>query len=393
TLITLFYVTMVVGTGLLVGSRDETSPIVSVVAIALVAIVAQPLRRRLQVIADRIVYGRRATPYQVLSDFARNVAAADQSLLDEVARSLIDGTSAVGATIWVGQADDRRPAAVWPEGHEEDPDAPVLFHEVVHGGETLGAIGLEYPRGQELSLADEHLVEQIASGIGLALRNLQLTDDLKRRVADITESRRRMVSVQDETRRRLERDLHDGAQQHLVAIKVKLGLMRNLAEAGNAPKTTELIGSLVTEADEAIQAMRDFARGVYPPLLEAEGLGPAIVAQARKLPLPVEVETGELRRYTTEVESSVYFCVLESLQNAVKHAKASRLSVELRDSGATLGFVVADDGVGFSDSSHGSGLVNLADRIDSIGGRLEVVSAPGAGTTVRADIPVEVPVA
>jgi signal transduction histidine kinase len=359
-----------------------------VAAIALVAIVAQPIRRRLQVVADRIVYGRRATPYQVLSDLARNVAAADETLLDEVARSLVDGTSGERATIWVSGDGAMQPAATWPPGSPAEPGSG-LTAQVTHDGEALGAIAVTYPINGEPTPNDQHLIDQVAAGIGLALRNIQLTDDLKRRVEDLRESRRRIVAVQDDTRRKLERDLHDGAQQHLVALKVKLGLAANLAKSKDLDKTSTLVAAMSGEADEAISSMRDFARGVYPPLLEAEGLSAAISAQARKLPLPVEVESVRIGRYSTEIESTIYFCVLESLQNAVKHSQAGQVQVRLEDHGDTIGFSVIDDGVGMAETAQGTGLINLSDRVDSVGGDLRVESAPGRGVAISAVIPKE----
>ena len=386
-LISLLYVAIVVGVSAVLGTQGNPSALLSVVAIALVAIVIQPVRRRLQRLADLLVYGKRATPYQVLSDFARQVAAADETLLVDVARSLVDGTSGDNATIWLVTDDGLMAAATWPESIRPGFDDHDLSVEVVHDGELLGIISVRSPKSVEPSQADQRLLAQIVSGIGLALRNFQLTADLQKRVGDLRESRRRIVAVQDETRRRLERDLHDGAQQHLVALKVKMGLAANMARSQDAVRTAELLAGLSGEADDAIQSMRDFARGIYPPLLQAEGLGAAISAQARKMPMVVSVEASGLGRYGSEIESTVYFCVLESLQNVVKHAQASTARVVLEESDGQLKFTVTDDGMGFGAIQSGSGLVNLVDRIDSVGGVCNVESAPGQGTTVSGSIP------
>ena len=386
-LISVLYVAIVVGVSTALGSQGNPSALLSVVAIALVAIVIQPVRRQLQRLADLLVYGKRATPYQVLSDFARQVAAADESLLVEVARSLVDGTSGENATIWLATDDGLMAAASWPASVQPGLADHDLSTEVVHDGELLGIISVRSPKGVEPSPADQRLLAQIGSGIGLALRNFQLTADLQRRVEDLRESRRRIVAVQDETRRRLERDLHDGAQQHLVALKVKMGLAANMARSQDAVRTAELLAGLGGEADDAIQSMRDFARGIYPPLLQAEGLGAAISAQARKMPVVVSVEAPDLGRYGSEIESTVYFCVLESLQNVVKHAQASSARVLLRESDGQLQFAVSDNGVGLGTIQSGSGLTNLVDRIDSVGGVCTVESEPGQGTTVSGSIP------
>lgn len=391
--ISVLYISIVVGVGSVFGSGEETNQALAIAATAVVAIAFQPMRRAMNRVANRIVYGRRSSHYEVLSDFSRQVAAADESLNLEVARSLVDGTAAVGAAVWVNVDGDLHLAAEWPEGSapEESSDA-TTWADVSQDGEELGRVSLTLPPGQTVEPGDQRLLDQMASGMGLALRNLRLTEDLRARVDDLRESRRRIVSVQDETRRQLERDLHDGAQQHLVALKVKMGLARQLTGGENAPRTTDFLERLSSEADEAIQSMRDFARGIYPPLLEAEGLSAAISAQARKFPIPVSVKADDLGRYGTEVESTVYFCVLESLQNVAKHARATRAEVTITDDGPAVSFRVVDDGVGFDSHSDGSGLVNLADRVDSVGGALKVESSPGSGTTVTGMIPTAVEV-
>jgi signal transduction histidine kinase len=210
-------------------------------------------------------------------------------------------------------------------------------------------------------------------------------------VEELRESRRRIVAAQDGTRRQLERDLHDGAQQQLVALKVKLALARRLAASSGAQQASEVLEGLNTEAESAIQAMRDLARGIYPPLLEAEGLGPALAALARKAPLPVSLEAPGIGRYPRQIESTVYFCIVEALQNTARHARAHSAHIRLGEEGGELVFSVRDDGTGFDPTatSPGNGLVNLAERIDALEGRLEIRSAPGEGTTITGSLPVE----
>ena len=233
--------------------------------------------------------------------------------------------------------------------------------------------------------------------MGLALRNQLLTERLEARVEELRESRRRLVAVQDETRRRLERDLHDGAQQQLVALKVKLGLGRAIAEKDGATRTAQLLERLSAEADAAVDAMREFARGVYPPLLEAEGLASAIAAQARRAPIPVSVDSDGIGRYPREIESNVYFCVLEALRNIVQHADASQAVVTLTHSNGSLEFQIGDDGVGFPTQAdmpdRGVGLTAMADRLDALAGELAIHTEPGNGTTLTGTVPVpaEVP--
>jgi signal transduction histidine kinase len=199
------------------------------------------------------------------------------------------------------------------------------------------------------------------------------------------------VAAQDLERRRLERNLHDGAQQHLVALKVKLGLLRALARK-DAEKTEKLAEELSNDADEALETLRDLARGIYPPLLADKGLGPALEAQARKTSLPVTVDADGLGRYPQGLEAAVYFCVLEALQNVSKYAQASNVAVRLRASGPELCWEVRDDGSGFHMGSvkKGSGLLNMQDRVEALGGSLEIATRPGAGTTLVGILPIPI---
>ncbi|MGA8040675.1 MAG: histidine kinase, partial [Acidimicrobiia bacterium] len=313
-----------------------------------------------------------------------------ENLLVEVARSLVEGTSAESAGVWVASGTGIRLAAAWPEGASVELETATATAPVSHDGERLGALTLSAPAGQRLDPNDERLLSEVAAGMGLALRNLELTEDLRARVAELRASRRRIVAVQDETRRRLERDLHDGAQQQLVALKVKLGLARSLATGDIAPRTSALLDGLSVESDTAIEAMRDFARGVYPPLLGAEGLTSALTAHARKLPIPVRIDAEGIGRYPRDVEATVYFCALEALQNVALHARATRAGIRVREEDGALSFEVSDDGVGFdyAETGRGTGLTNMADRVDAVEGTLDVVSVPGQGTTVRGRIPV-----
>ncbi len=383
------YVAVVVGVGALVGSADEPNAALAIAATAIVAVAFQPLRRRLERVANRLVYGRRATPYEVLSEFSRRVAATDEALLDEAARSLVDGTGAEHSAVWVNVGDHLVKAAEWPEFNGGTSVEQHSF-PIVQDSAELGVLTLGTPRGQRLPEEDHRLAIEVASGMGLALRNQLLTESLQARVEELRDSRKRLVAVQDETRRKLERDLHDGAQQQLVALKVKLGLARAIAEKDGATDTAAMLQALAGDADEAVDAMRDFARGVYPPLLEAEGLGSAIAAQARRAPLPVAVESDGIGRYSREVEATVYFCVLEALQNVAKYSEASHATVTFAHNDGSLGFTVVDNGAGFDPvtTARGAGLTNMEDRLDAAGGVLAIESNPAGGTSVGGSIPV-----
>jgi signal transduction histidine kinase len=214
------------------------------------------------------------------------------------------------------------------------------------------------------------------------LRNVRLIEELR-------ESRRRIVAAQDERARRLERDIHDGAQQQLVALNVKMRLLEPLVER-DPGKARELVGQLQTETTEALENLRDLARGIYPPLLADKGLAAALEAQSRKAIVPVRIEPDGVGRYPQEIESTVYFCVLEALQNVGKYANAHEVTVRLREIGGELAFEIRDDGVGFDPSAvgHGSGLRGMADRVEAVGGTFELSSAPGRGTTIGGRLPV-----
>ena len=397
-LITGVYVGVAVGIGELVGSGGKPNLGLSILATAIVAVGFQPARERLQKLANRLVYGKRATPYQVLSEFSSHVAgsyAADE-VLPRMARVLQEGTGADSATVWLRSGVAMHASAIWPQPATRDGEVSLPVNgrlpaipgvtravEVRHQGELLGALSVVKRRGESLTPVEEKLLEDLAHQAGLVLKNVGLTADLQRRLEELRASRQRLVSAQDQERRRLERNLHDGAQQHLVALKVKLGLAEMLT--GRDPqKAKQTIEQLKADTDEALETLRDLARGIYPPLLAEKGLVTALGSQARKATLPVEVDAEGIGRYPQEVEATVYFCVLEALQNVQKYACASHARVRLRCTDGALLFDVEDDGRGF-DVEHarkGAGLTNMMDRLDALGGALTLRSAPARGTSV-----------
>ena len=200
----------------------------------------------------------------------------------------------------------------------------------------------------------------------------------------LADSRRRVVEAADAARSRIERDLHDGAQQRLVALGIRLRLMDSQtpdgAEAGP-------VAGLVDDLDAALDDLRSLAHGIYPPLLASRGLGEAVLGVIRRSPLDISEDIGELRRHPRTVESAFYFTCLEALANVTKHAPEARVEVRLSDEGA-LSLVVVDDGPGFDshDVPTSKGLTNMADRMAVVGGELEVTSVQGVGTTVSASL-------
>ena len=240
------------------------------------------------------------------------------------------------------------------------------------------------PPKEPVTPAEQRLIDDLAAQAGLVFRNFQLIEDLR-------SSRQRLVTAQDEERRRLERNLHDGAQQQLVALSVRLKLARNVAQTDTA-RADELMSELEGEVQQALSDLRDLAHGIYPPVLADRGLVEALRSQMARATVEARLETGDIGRYPQEIEAAVYFCVLEALQNIAKYARASDVVVRLREDRGELAFAVEDNGKGFDTRTtrHGAGLQNMEDRLSALGGSLEVRSRPGDGTTVEGWIPVSV---
>ncbi len=406
--ITAVYVGIAVGIGALIGGGGKPNLGLSILATAIVAVGFQPVRERVQRVANRLVYGKRATPYEVLSEFSERVAESysTDDVLPRMARVLAEGTGAQRADVWLRRDSTWRDAAVWPSdaARSEAIVAPGAtlppvngasrLVEVRHQGDLLGALAVTKRSGESLTPVEENLLSHLAGQAGLVLKNVGLTNDLQARLVDLRASRQRLVTAQDEERRRLERNLHDGAQQHLVAIKVKLGLAEMLM-ARDPEKAKGTLEQLKGDADEALETLRDLARGIYPPLLADKGLPAALESQARKATVPVSVVADGIGRYSQDVEAAVYFSVLEALQNVQKYAKARQVTVRLIGSEGTVAFEVIDDGEGFDTATarRGAGLTNMEDRLDALGGTLTVESTRGEGTRVSGELPVSVPAA
>jgi signal transduction histidine kinase len=216
---------------------------------------------------------------------------------------------------------------------------------VTHGGELLGALSLHKPPNEPLTGTEDERLRHLASQAGLILRNAALTAELQAMIDELRASRRRLVEAQDAERRKIERNLHDGAQQQLIALTIHLGLLAESADDSAAVR--ELAAAVKNGVRAALDELRDLARGIYPPLLADQGLLPALQAQARKAPLPVQIDADGIGRYPQDAEAAVYFCTLEALQNIAKYASASRAKVGLSCSDGSLEFTVTDDGTGF----------------------------------------------
>jgi signal transduction histidine kinase len=411
------YVALVVGVGALL---DLPSVGLQIAATAVVAVAFHPLRERLQRVANRLVFGRRASPYEVLSGFSDRVAEtyATEDVLPRMARIIGEGTAAARAEVWLRVGDELVRAGTWPTWPAGDarPESaaradrlPLTQGElptvdadrtvpVRHRNELLGAVAVSKRPGELLSPAETNLLDDLAHQAGLVLRNVRLTAELRARLEELSsrteqlrESRQRIVETQDAERRRLERNIHDGAQQHLVALAVKLRLARTMATR-DPDRARVLVSEARGQTARALETLRDLAGGIYPPTLTERGVAAALAEQIEGLGIAIEVQDGGLGegRLPAEVEAAVYFSALEALQNAAKHAGARRVVVRLDRGDGDLAFSVSDDGRGFDPAMarRGSGLQNLADRLEALGGTLEVDAAPGAGATIRGRIPV-----
>ncbi len=319
---------------------------------------------------------------------------AAEEMLPLMAQVLGEGTGARRADVWLRVGGELRPAASWPSGNGSPvgvlairgEDLPAIAGAdqtlpVRHQGELLGALSVAMPPAEPITPTQHKLLADLASQAGLVLRNARLIEELRA-------SRTRLVAAQDQERRRLERNIHDGAQQQLVALSVRLGLAETMVERDPA-KAREMLGDLKGATQTALEDLRELARGIYPPLLADQGLIAALGAQARRAAVPVTVEADGVGRYPQEVEAAVYFCCLEALQNVAKYAEASRVSLRLSGGDGSVSFSLDDDGKGFDPRMGrlGTGLQGMADRLAALGGGLEIRSERGEGTSISGRVP------
>jgi signal transduction histidine kinase len=395
--ITAVYVGIVVGIGTAIGSKRNLA--LSVLATAVVAVGFQPVRERVQRLANRLVYGERATPYEVLSEFSGRMAHsfATEDLLPRMARIVAEGTGAARVDIWLKLGPDLVPEASWPERDGAPAPAPRVVDGAVtaqgadgaiavrHQGEVLGVITVAKGPGEAIKPAEGKLLEDLASQAGLVLRNVRLIEELRT-------SRQRLVRAQDEERRRLERNLHDGAQQRLVSIALVLRMARHHLGPDGDPKVGESIDQAAEQLALALQELRELARGIHPAILTERGLGPALQSLAERSTVPATVEFLLDGRLSPDVEATAYFVVSEALANVGKYSQATAVTIRAHSQDGELLIEVTDDGIGGADASRGSGLRGLADRVAAVDGSLQIVSPPGQGTRLMARIPVRMPV-
>jgi signal transduction histidine kinase len=412
--------------------EERTVLVVSMFAAGVAALLYQPARARLEQVAARMSPAAREAPADVLRALGIRLSGAvplDELLL-ELAESLGKGLALESAEVWTGSGGllerttsvpDRAWASLSLSSPEESVivragvcgpawvnvwlptllegchDRPLRVVPIAHAGELLGLIVAERPAGgAPFDDGDERVLAELARQVGLALRNVRLDSQLEASLAEVKQqteqlsaSRARVVSAADAERRRIERDLHDGAQQQLVALCANLRLARELS--GSDPEqATALLEQLGNDVVAALEELRELAHGIYPPLLADRGLAEALSAVVARAPVPTRLEAVSIGRYAPQLEATVYFCCLEALQNAGKYAgEAASATVRVSENEAGLLFEVSDDGAGFDPdrSAPGAGLTNMTDRVGAIGGSLRIEASPGHGARIAGAIP------
>jgi signal transduction histidine kinase len=434
--VTACYVVIVIGLGRVPDPNERGLLTLSMAAAGVAALLYLPARERLGQFANRLVYGERDAPDEALRTWGTRLSRAipmDELML-QLAESLRKTLVLDRAEVWTGSAERLEIAVSVPERKAEplslsETEAPVVARAgvsgpawlkvwlsgllvgredhvmrvapITHSGEVLGLIVADRGSGGDaFGEEEERVLSELARQVGLALHNVQLDsalqqslDQLRHQAAELQASRARIVAAGDAERRKIERNLHDGAQQHLVALAVNLRLTKTLAER-DPSKAAQMLDQLTTDVQETLQELRALAHGIYPPLLMDRGLGEALNAAGGRAALPTRVEAEDVGRYNPDVEAAVYFFSLEALQNAGKHAgegAEALVKVWRDDAAGMLRFSVSDTGAGFDpkDFTGGAGFTNLSDRLGAIGGSFRLDSAPGQGTTLEGWIPAD----
>ena len=427
------YLVVVAGLGSTPSRSERSLLVLSMISAAVAAILYGPARQRLTLYANRLVYGEREAPDAVLRTFGSRLSRAipmDELLL-QVAESLRKTLALSSAEVWTGSGGHLTRSisvpdvpstaltlspeeesvvaragvtgtawlSVWMPGVVAGRESSLLrVAPTTHSGRVLGLIvAVRPPGGDQFTADDDVVLTELARQVGLALHNVELDsalqkslEDLRLQAEQLQESRARIVAASDAARRQIERNLHDGAQQHLVALAVNVRLARRMAET-DPQGSLEILDQLGESLQNAVQELRALAHGIYPPLLADRGIEEALRGAAGRAALPTQVEAAGLRRYSPEMEAAVYFCCLEALQNAGKHAGPdASATIKVWEEPGSLRFEVSDDGAGFDArgaKGKGAGFVNMGDRVGAMGGTVQVNSAPGQGTSISGRIP------
>jgi signal transduction histidine kinase len=425
------YLLVILGFGHVPRPGDREVLGLSILAAAIVALGASVLHERVRGYAQRVVYGTDAAPDDVVRTFSSRLtrAVTMDELLLQLTESLHAAMTLTSAEVYTGSQEvlerhasipDRGPGtlhigpqehavvaragvsgnawtAVWlPAVIAGRDQAQLRVCPIAYGGNLLGLVVVERPTSEPPFTEQEDLVlTELSRQVGLALHNVNLDsalqstlDEVRRQAAELRASRARIVAAADAERRRVERDLHDGAQQHLVALAVNVRLVRDQV-IEDPEAAVAALDEIAGEVKATVQELRDLAHGIYPPLLMDNGLPEALRAVAARSPLEVETSVEGIGRFSAEREAAVYFCCLEALQNAAKHAPESHVVLHVWEEEGGLLFTVSDDGPGFDPkvAVAGHGFMNMSDRLGAIGGSIRWDSSPGSGSVVHGAIP------
>jgi len=383
TTIALVYVAIAATAGAAAGTL---LPVGWAVAIGLIVAVAfQPLRTRLEGLADRWVFGAKTDATHLVVGLGESLAGTYDldTLLPRMRATLEDGMG----LRWVRV----RLLPGVGESEPANPDQqPVLTVPIEVDGERIGLIECGPKLSGHLTPADTAILETFARQAGMAVRNVRLKEELEHQAALLRSSRARIVHAQEQERRRIERNIHDGMQQDLTALIGLAGQARQEFEHDPSAADDD-IGAMQEGLRRVLADLRDFAQGIHPSVLSDRGLLVAIETLAGRHPVPVAIRAdASLRalRLPDELEGAAYFTIAEALANTLKHSGADRLDVELRENGDRLTVRVTDNGNGFDTAAaRGTGLANLRDRVAAVGGALQIDASPRAGTTVIAEFP------
>ena len=391
-LIAAAYVGVATAVGIAIGQRV---PLQLAILLTIAAtLFFQPARHWLERLGDRLVFGRRLGGYQLISQLGAGLesSTAAKDVAGTVAAVLQTGLGARWVRVDLNRP---QPTMVALAGTEPDDGAvAALTAPLVHANQVVGRIECGPKLEGTYLPADQELLTTLGRQAALSIRNSELTAELSDRLEELAASRMRLVQADDVARRRLERDLHDGVQQQLVGLLARLGLARNQLR-----RDPELAGATLRDASldaqRALENVQELARGIHPAILTDRGLVEAVRERATRMTIPVDVRTDGVlpgTRFTPDLEGAAYFFVSEALANVLKHAQANRVDIRFVNDRARLVVEVEDDGRGF-DPGHAkrSGLRGLQDRIDTLGGRLELRSRPGKGTVLLMDLPTHAP--
>jgi signal transduction histidine kinase/plastocyanin len=396
------YVAVVVGVGNALAPEGSLVP--TIVATALVAVAFEPVRRRVRRVADRLVYGRRASPYEVMADFSSRLAGAlsFEEVLPRMAEAAARGVGATRARVRLFLPGDGERAVAYPPAASNEPFDRLI--PVVHQREVIGELAVSKRPSDPLTTQEDALLAALASQAGVALHSVRLTEQLHDRLAQISTqaaelvaSRQRIVSARDAERRRLEREIRDRIERQLASMSEVLA--RVGPQLRRSPKRAEEhLEAVAALANQTQETLRDLARGIFPPLLADRGLLAALEGQIRKLGVDAEI-TGRsaLRsvRFDARAEAAVYFCCVEAIRNASRYAAGSPVTVRLSFDDGWVSFEVGDEGPGFDPAGlpSDSSIQAMSDRVAALGGMFEVRSAPGRATVVAGRVPAQPEVA